>query len=63
MNVGEFLICMHVLPVEVLEKKLSTEHAQTEHSFQVTMETLQEERDQLAKQLEHKIEENNELVR
>ena len=52
-----------MLPVEVLEKKLSTEHAQMEHSFQVAMETVQEERDQLAKQLESKIQESNKLVK
>lgn len=56
------LLCLHVI-VEVLERKLSIEHAQVEHSFQAAMETLRQERDHLTQQLESQVQANINFVK
>ena len=48
---------------EVLEKKLSAGHAQSEHPSQVAMEAVQQEKEQLKVQLEKQVQENIQLVK
>lgn len=49
--------------IEVLERRLSTEHVQYEHSNQVATETLKQERDQLRLQLEQQVQDNDQIIK
>ena len=50
------------LPSETLLEKASSEHTQFEHSNQVVIETLQQERDNLQSQLQQHIQDNAQLT-
>ena len=43
------------LSADKLIQRVSTEHAQLQHSIQVAMETLQQERDELQRQLQSQV--------
>ena len=48
-------------PAEAVSERVSTEHAQFEHSNKVAMETLQQEKEDLQSQLQQRSDENAEL--
>ncbi len=65
---GSFIIILMLMLclinfIEVLERRLSTEHVQYEHSNQVATETLKQERDQLRLQLEQQVQDNDQIIK